>query len=107
VRIALFLVFGLVCGAVSALVLPGRTPRGWAVSMLIGAAGAMVGGLLGSGLGLNTEGSRLGFLISILGAASWLGIYQLLLRRARSHASHDAAPAHGRRATDLPAEGKR
>lgn len=106
-RIALFLVFGLVCGALSALVLPGRTPRGWAVSMVVGAAGAMVGGLLSSGLGFNTEGSRLGFLISILGAASWLAIYQLMLRRARLRSPDEVAPTHGRRATDVPVEGKR
>jgi uncharacterized membrane protein YeaQ/YmgE (transglycosylase-associated protein family) len=102
-RVLLFLAFGLIIGGVVRLVLPGRSPRGWATSMLIGAAGSMVGGLLASGLGLNVEGQRSGFLISILGALAWLAIYDLIRRRAGSalghpHAHHDDASEANARA---------
>ena len=90
-RIILFLVFGLIIGAVAWMIVPGRAPRGWAVAMLIGAAGAMVGGLLGSALGLNVEGSRSGFLASVLGAVGWLGLYHLI--RHRASVSPGARPA--------------
>jgi len=84
VRIVLFLLFGLVIGAIVGIVIPGRAPRGWVMSMVIAAAGSMVGGLLASALGLNTEGSRSGFVLSVLGAVTWLALYHLIRRRAGS-----------------------
>lgn len=102
--ILLFLVCGLVIGAVVGIVVPGRTPSGWGMSMVIGAAGAMVGGLLASALGLNTEGARAGLFMAALGAVSWLALYHLIRHRAglrRDTDSHESRPYHGhRRSTD-------
>lgn len=92
-RILLFLLFGLVIGAIVGIVLPGRDPRGWVLSMVIGAAGSMVGGALGSALGLNIEGSKSGFLAAVVGAAVWLALYHLIRRRAGAR-SDDASHVH-------------
>jgi uncharacterized membrane protein YeaQ/YmgE (transglycosylase-associated protein family) len=101
-RVLLFLVFGIIVGGVARLIIPGRSPRGWATSMLIGAAGSMVGGLLASGLGLNVEGQRTGFVVSILGAVLWLTIYHLIRRRpsSRSSATTESTSSDAEHAAD-------
>ncbi len=45
---------GLVVGALAKLIMPGKDPGGIIVTSLIGVAGALVGGFLGSFLGLGT-----------------------------------------------------
>jgi uncharacterized membrane protein YeaQ/YmgE (transglycosylase-associated protein family) len=40
-----WIIFGLIVGAVAKLLMPGRDPGGWIVTILLGIAGALVGGL--------------------------------------------------------------
>lgn len=47
-------VLGLVVGALAKFIMPGKDPGGIIITILIGVAGAMVGGLIGSFLGLGT-----------------------------------------------------
>ena len=47
-------VLGLVVGAVAKLIMPGKDPGGVIITILIGVAGAMIGGFVGSFLGLGT-----------------------------------------------------
>jgi uncharacterized membrane protein YeaQ/YmgE (transglycosylase-associated protein family) len=77
----LFLLFGLIVGALARLIVPGREPGGWIVSMAIGVAGAVVGGMLGSVLGLYREGEPAGFVMSLLGAVLLVVAYQAVTRR--------------------------
>ena len=42
-----WILFGLVVGVVAKLVMPGRDPGGMIVTILLGIAGALVGGFLG------------------------------------------------------------
>jgi uncharacterized membrane protein YeaQ/YmgE (transglycosylase-associated protein family)/osmotically-inducible protein OsmY len=77
----LFLVFGLFVGALARLIVPGREPGGWAVSMLIGVIGSFVGGFLGRGLGMYQEGEPAGFLMSLLGAILLVGGYHAFTSR--------------------------
>ncbi len=42
-----WLLFGLVAGVVAKLMMPGRDPGGWIVTILLGMAGAAVGGFIG------------------------------------------------------------
>ena len=77
----LFLVFGLVVGALARLVVPGKEPGGWIVSMAIGVAGAFAGGLLGRVLGFYREGESAGFIMSLLGAIVLVVAYQAIARR--------------------------
>jgi uncharacterized membrane protein YeaQ/YmgE (transglycosylase-associated protein family) len=46
-----WIIFGLIVGAVAKLLMPGRDPGGWIVTILLGIAGALVGGFLGRAVG--------------------------------------------------------
>ena len=84
-HLILFLVFGLIVGALARFVVPGREPGGWIASMGIGIAGAFTGGLLGRALGLYQEGEAAGFVMSLLGAVLLLVVYHAIMRRRLSH----------------------
>ena len=49
-----WIVLGLLVGALSKWIMPGDDPGGVFVTILIGIAGALLGGFLGSALGLGT-----------------------------------------------------
>jgi len=49
-NVLLFLIFGLVVGALARLIVPGREPGGWVISLALGVAGAFLGGFLGRAL---------------------------------------------------------
>jgi uncharacterized membrane protein YeaQ/YmgE (transglycosylase-associated protein family) len=77
------LIVGLFVGAVAKLLMPGRDPGGWLVTMLLGIAGAVVAGFVGRAAGLYRAGDvGPGVIASILGAMLLLGIYRLAMRRA-------------------------
>ena len=54
-----WIVFGLIAGVIAKWIMPGKDPGGFIVTTLIGIAGAVVGGWLGSITGLG--GSVSGF----------------------------------------------
>ena len=66
--IVLFLLFGLVVGAIARFLVGGRDPGGWGVSMVIGVVGSFVGGYLGQFFGFYRSGETAGFMLSVLGA---------------------------------------
>jgi uncharacterized membrane protein YeaQ/YmgE (transglycosylase-associated protein family) len=74
-----WIVFGLVVGAIAKLLMPGKDPGGCIITMLLGIAGAVVGGYLGRMLGLYQEGEPAGFLMALVGAVVLLGIYRLII----------------------------
>jgi uncharacterized membrane protein YeaQ/YmgE (transglycosylase-associated protein family) len=76
----LFLVFGLIVGALARFIVPGREPGGWIVSMIIGVLGSFVGGYLGQALGWYREGQSAGFLMSLLGAIVVVVLYHAITR---------------------------
>ena len=63
-----WIIFGLIVGAVAKLLMPGRDPGGFIVTMLLGIAGALVGGFLGRAAGWYGPNDPAGFLMSLLGA---------------------------------------
>ena len=73
-----WIVFGLIVGAIAKLLMPGRDPGGWIVTILIGIAGAMVGGFLGRAAGWYGPNDAAGYLMSIFGAIVLLFIYRLV-----------------------------
>lgn len=77
----LFLVFGLVVGALARLIVPGSEPGGWIVTMLLGIAGSFLGGFLGRLLGFYREGETAGFLMSVLGAIVVVSLYRAVVVR--------------------------
>ena len=76
-----WIVFGLVVGIIAKLLMPGRDPGGFIVTILLGIAGALVGGFIGRALGFYGEGQSAGWLMSILGAIILLALYRMLVRR--------------------------
>ena len=76
-----WIVFGLIVGALAKLVMPGRDPGGIIVTMLLGIAGALLGGFLGRALGLYGPGEAAGWLMSFLGAVVLLMLYRMMARR--------------------------
>jgi uncharacterized membrane protein YeaQ/YmgE (transglycosylase-associated protein family) len=80
-----WIVFGIIVGAVAKLVMPGRDPGGIIVTMLLGIAGALVGGYLGRALGWYGPNDGAGFMMSLLGAIVLLALYRMMVgRRAQT-----------------------
>jgi uncharacterized membrane protein YeaQ/YmgE (transglycosylase-associated protein family) len=77
-----WIVFGVIVGVVAKLLMPGRDPGGFIVTMLLGIAGALLGGFLGRALGWYREGEPAGFLMSIVGAIILLAIYRMAVGRS-------------------------
>ncbi len=77
------LIIGLVVGALAKLIMPGKDPGGIIVTMLLGIAGAFLGGWLGRVVGLYQEGQGAGFIMSLIGAIILLAIYRLVIGRRR------------------------
>ena len=76
-----WILFGLIVGALAKLLMPGRDPGGIIVTMLLGIAGAVLGGFLGRALGLYSEGEPAGFLMALVGAVLLLAIYRMMIGR--------------------------
>lgn len=70
------LIIGLVVGAIAKLLMPGKDPGGFIVTMLLGVAGAFVGTFFGRLIGWYGPNEGAGFLMSILGAVALLAIYR-------------------------------
>ena len=76
-----WIVFGLVAGVIAKLLMPGRDPGGFIVTILLGVGGALLGGFVGQALGLYQEGEAAGMIMAVLGAILLLGIYRMMVRR--------------------------
>ena len=76
-----WIVFGLVIGIIAKLLMPGKDPGGFIITMLLGIAGALVGGFIGRAMGFYGPNQSAGWLISILGAIILLALYRMLVRR--------------------------
>lgn len=79
------IVVGLIAGALAKWVMPGPDPGGIVITILIGIAGAFVGGFvvqsLFGGPGV-TDLSLTSILVATLGAILLLVLYRLITRRA-------------------------
>jgi uncharacterized membrane protein YeaQ/YmgE (transglycosylase-associated protein family) len=78
-----WILMGLVVGLLGGLVMPGRDPAGIIITILLGIAGAFVGGYIGSLLGL---GTITGFdvrslLLAIGGAVLLLLLYRVIKKK--------------------------
>ena len=76
------LIIGLVVGAIAKLLMPGKDPGGFIVTMLIGVAGALLAGFLGRAMGwYENPGTGPGIIASIIGAMLLLLIYRMFVGR--------------------------
>src|SRR5262245_6784479 len=77
-------IFGLIAGAIAKLLMPGKDPGGLFVTMLLGIAGALVGGFIGRALwgSQGVTGWGIGsFALAIAGAVLLLWLYRLVVSR--------------------------
>jgi len=79
-----WVVFGLIAGVLAKWIMPGDDPGGIIVTILIGVAGAFVGGYVGTLLRLGTViGFDLrSFFVAILGAVILLAGYRMIKKKA-------------------------
>lgn len=77
-----WLLFGLIVGALAKWLMPGKDPGGLFVTILIGIAGAMVGGFLASLIGIGgVSGFNFGsMMIAVAGALLLLWLYRKFKR---------------------------
>ena len=80
-----WIIFGLVAGLLARFLMPGKDPGGCIVTVLLGIAGAVVGGFVARVLGLATSTVTLGdrnFLVqlvfAVIGAIIILAVYRML-----------------------------
>ena len=76
-----WILFGLVIGIIAKVLMPGRDPGGFIVTILLGIAGALLGGFIGQAMGIYGPDQGAGWLMSIGGAILLLAIYRMLVRR--------------------------
>jgi uncharacterized membrane protein YeaQ/YmgE (transglycosylase-associated protein family) len=76
-----WILFGLVVGVIAKLLMPGRDPGGFIVTILLGIAGALMGGFVGRAMGFYGESQGAGWIMSILGAILVLAVYRMAARR--------------------------
>ena len=75
------LIIGLVAGAIAKLLMPGRDPGGFIITMLLGVAGAFIATWLGQAIGWYRAGEGAGFIGAVVGAVILLVIYRFVVKR--------------------------
>ena len=78
------IVFGLIVGAIAKLLMPGRDPGGFIITILLGIGGAVFGGWISTMMGFGANGQSAGWIMSILGAVVLLFIYRMVVRPERT-----------------------
>jgi uncharacterized membrane protein YeaQ/YmgE (transglycosylase-associated protein family) len=72
------LIIGLLAGIVAKLLMPGKDPGGFIITMLLGVAGAFVATYLGQAIGWYEAGQGAGFIGAVVGAVILLIIYRFV-----------------------------
>jgi uncharacterized membrane protein YeaQ/YmgE (transglycosylase-associated protein family) len=75
------LIIGLLAGIVAKLLMPGRDPGGFIITMLLGVAGAFIATWLGQAIGWYQAGEGAGFIGAVVGAVILLVIYRVIVKR--------------------------
>jgi len=75
------ILFGLVVGIIAKLLMPGRDPGGFIVTILLGIAGAVLGGYIGRLLGFYGPNQGAGFFMALIGSILLLALYRLAVGR--------------------------
>jgi uncharacterized membrane protein YeaQ/YmgE (transglycosylase-associated protein family) len=77
------LIIGFLAGLVAKLLMPGRDPKGFIITIVLGVVGAFLATWLGRQLGWYQEGEAAGFIGAVIGSIIILIIYRLTLGRRR------------------------
>ena len=80
-----WIIVGLIAGALAKFAMPGDDPGGIIVTIIIGIAGAVLGGwllsLLGIGAGAGSGGWVFSIISGVIGAVILLALYRLVANR--------------------------
>jgi uncharacterized membrane protein YeaQ/YmgE (transglycosylase-associated protein family) len=79
------LIVGLIVGAIAKLLMPGRDPGGFIVTMLIGVAGAILAHWIGVSAGWYAQNEPASFVASVVGAMILLTGYRMVSHRSLPH----------------------
>jgi uncharacterized membrane protein YeaQ/YmgE (transglycosylase-associated protein family) len=80
--ILLLILLGLIAGIIAKWIMPGRGPQSMILTILLGIAGAVVGGFLGQAIGLGDAGfSPVGLVVAIGGSVLLLIAYGFIQKR--------------------------
>jgi len=71
-----WIIVGLIAGALAKFIMPGDDPGGFIITILLGIAGAIVGGFLASLIGIGGGGTIWTIIIATIGAIILLAIYR-------------------------------
>lgn len=75
------IIIGLVVGVIAKMLMPGKDPGGFIVTILLGIAGAIVARWIGVQAGFYLPDEPAGFFASVLGAMLLLFGYRMLTRK--------------------------
>lgn len=75
------IIIGLIVGVIAKLLMPGRDPGGFIITILLGIAGAFVATWLGQAVGWYRVGEAAGFIASVIGAIILLALYRAAFGR--------------------------
>jgi uncharacterized membrane protein YeaQ/YmgE (transglycosylase-associated protein family) len=78
------ILIGLVAGALAKLIMPGKDPGGFIVTILLGIAGSVVATWMGRAIGWYGEGQSAGLIMSVIGAVLILAIYHVARRNRQT-----------------------
>ncbi len=71
-----WIIIGLIAGALAKFIMPGDDPGGIFITMILGIAGALVGGFLAGLIGIGGGGTIWTIIIATIGAIILLAIYR-------------------------------
>ena len=72
------ILIGLAAGALAKFLMPGKDPGGTIITILLGIAGSVVGGYVGSMIGITGEGMLGELLVATGGAVILLFLYRMI-----------------------------
>lgn len=75
------IIIGLIVGVIAKLLMPGRDPGGWIISILLGLGGSLLAGWMGRALGWYGDNEPAGFIFSVVGAMLLLFIYRMAVKK--------------------------
>ena len=76
-----WILIGLVAGVLGKMIMPGKDPGGFIVTILIGIAGALLAGYLSPRMGLHIAGRWQSYAAATAGAVVLLALYRLVVTR--------------------------
>jgi uncharacterized membrane protein YeaQ/YmgE (transglycosylase-associated protein family) len=83
-----FLIAGLIIGALARLIKPGKQNLSLIMTLLLGIAGAVIGGIVASLLGTGSVGELnvLGFIVAVIAAVLLIGVAEGASGKSKSRA---------------------